>query len=604
LFDEGLQILHIASPPQSSGDTLILADTITTDVQFIGYDYPVVIVAGTIVIAPGGSLLIGGSSSSYIVVKFAPDAKIIIERGNGTLRGGFLEIKCAHLTGWGDCSWEGIDIHGYDTSLQNTSYLYQGVCKYSQSIIENARSAFYMGNRDAPADSQHLWTGGIVQGDYNLGIYYTYFNNNTMSFTFPAPYPHPSASYISRSVFISDKNLNDPCYTRPLWFIKVDSTNGLKTDLNTFGIFNDSTHVDYNIQDSTYGIQLIGSRSTTITNSYFENVNKGIDVSFAGYSALSPNNVYIYGNTIYNSQTAIRIADGYADTVRNNFIAFPPRYAYSGDNNGIITDSTQQIYIRDNIVDSLRYGITVNNCDSVYNSRIWNNTVSNCKNGINTGGKCGDTLITGLTVYCNQLNNNGTGWNAYDDINNFRIPPQGKCVDTAAVDFPPGNSFSGNTSYDISNSSLAYTIIYYLDQHDYSLVNNFYPQTAGLIFIDDCPTVGMPTGTMYCDTLEPEKYAQQIKDSSNKTTPYLGNIYPNPFSYFTNVPYFLPLNCQDAEIDIFDILGNKIDVYPLSITGINSILKVSSEDYSGGVYFCILKVENRIEGWKKMVIIK
>jgi hypothetical protein len=95
-----------------------------------------------------------------------------------------------------------------------------------------------------------------------------------------------------------------------------------------------------------------------------------------------------------------------------------------------------------------------------------------------------------------------------------------------------------------------------------------------------------------------------INDSSNNTSPFLGTIYPNPFSDYTNVPYYLPVNCTNAEIDIFDVLGNKLNVYPLNTKGIKATLRVSSENYSGGVYFCILIVDGSESGWKKLLVIK
>jgi len=94
----------------------------------------------------------------------------------------------------------------------------------------------------------------------------------------------------------------------------------------------------------------------------------------------------------------------------------------------------------------------------------------------------------------------------------------------------------------------------------------------------------------------------EVKAMDN--VPLLGNVYPNPFNDFTNVPYIIPLNCGSAEMAIFDVLGNKMDVYPLYNKGVNSILKISSKNYNEGVYFCFLIIDGKEKGWKKLVIIK
>jgi hypothetical protein len=66
----------------------------------------------------------------------------------------------------------------------------------------------------------------------------------------------------------------------------------------------------------------------------------------------------------------------------------------------------------------------------------------------------------------------------------------------------------------------------------------------------------------------------------------------------------LPTTCNTAEIEIFDIVGNKIEIYPLNTKGIMTTLQLNSVNYSGGFFFCILTVDGNKEGWKKLVIIK
>jgi hypothetical protein len=381
------------------------------------------------------------------------------------------------------------------------------------------------------------------------------------------------------------------------------STNGVFIGADTFTIFKNAV-ADYNVPDSTYGIELINSVPYQINAPYgsFKNVNKAIDISFPDSTDTG---ISIKYNDIEYSQTGIRIKNGLGDIIRYNTIYDKPLYYDTASINGVITDSTQQIYIRDNNIKNLEYGITVNNCDSIYNSRIWNNIVQSCTGyGIGTGGKNSNaTLDTGLTVYCNNISNCDTGWSAYNFIDSLRLPRQGNC---AAGGNPPANYFTNYSNPDISNPT-GFTIIYYVDTTAGSNPG-FKPDAASTGISGPCGSFA-PTDTanQHCLGFEFEARFAENKnkhDSSNNINSWLGNIYPNPFNDFTNATYFIPVNSSSAEIVIFDMMGNKMDAYPLYIKGVQSVLKISSKNYSSGVYSCILIVDRSKIEWKKLIIIK
>ena len=178
-------------------------------------------------------------------------------------------------------------------------------------------------------------------------------------------------------------------------------------------------------------------------------------------------------------------------------------------------------------------------------------------------------------------------------------------------DFPPGNTFgltTANTIIDVDFQA-GYNLTYKMDP---SVPFNYTPDStiikAGTYHVTVIQCFSIPIGNLldgYCSTLESERLMQTNNTYNDSIiVPWLGNAFPNPFNNYTEIPYYLPTNTTSAEIDIFDIIGNKIVVYPLSIKGRNTNLEVNSINYSSGVYFCTLVVDGNKAGWKKLVIIK
>lgn len=76
--------------------------------------------------------------------------------------------------------------------------------------------------------------------------------------------------------------------------------------------------------------------------------------------------------------------------------------------------------------------------------------------------------------------------------------------------------------------------------------------------------------------------------------------YPNPFSASTIINYSLPSNMREASIEIFNIKGQKIKIFPINNN--HSAVKWNTEDLSSGIYFYKINIDN--SPIKKMIKLK
>jgi hypothetical protein len=93
-----------------------------------------------------------------------------------------------------------------------------------------------------------------------------------------------------------------------------------------------------------------------------------------------------------------------------------------------------------------------------------------------------------------------------------------------------------------------------------------------------------------------------IPNSSNGTeTPELGVNVPNPFSTFTEIPYYLPQYVKEARIIIKSTLGVTYKSYDNLPLGHQS-LKVSLENLSAGTYIYSLEINGKEFQSKRMIL--
>ena len=76
----------------------------------------------------------------------------------------------------------------------------------------------------------------------------------------------------------------------------------------------------------------------------------------------------------------------------------------------------------------------------------------------------------------------------------------------------------------------------------------------------------------------------------------LNEFYPNPSVNKTSIKYVAERNSQ---LDIIDILGNKVKSFDLDNSG---VLDISTSDLSSGIYFGNLVVHKRVVAVKKLII--
>ena len=107
----------------------------------------------------------------------------------------------------------------------------------------------------------------------------------------------------------------------------------------------------------------------------------------------------------------------------------------------------------------------------------------------------------------------------------------------------------------------------------------------------------------YPPVLDPQKECITITYDGSGTASVLdlsinamSEFYPNPAKEFVNVDYFLNM---PAQLIIMDILGNEIKTLQLLDRGVQ---KINISEFSKGIYFGSLLINNKISTIKKIVV--
>ena len=91
----------------------------------------------------------------------------------------------------------------------------------------------------------------------------------------------------------------------------------------------------------------------------------------------------------------------------------------------------------------------------------------------------------------------------------------------------------------------------------------------------------------------------QVKDANIATM----TVYPNPFSEYTNVTYYIPDQQHKYCIALFNNIGQPINKYLLKGEG-KGIITIDGTALNNGIYFCYLLEDDKITITNKLVIIK
>ena len=91
----------------------------------------------------------------------------------------------------------------------------------------------------------------------------------------------------------------------------------------------------------------------------------------------------------------------------------------------------------------------------------------------------------------------------------------------------------------------------------------------------------------------------QVKDANIATM----TVYPNPFSEYTNVTYYIPDQQHNYSIALYNNIGQIIKKYPIMNEG-NGQLTIDGNLLNSGIYSCHLIMDDKIMYSAKLVIIK
>ena len=359
-----------------------------------------------------------------MVLKFAPDAKLIIEEGTTTQNGGRLILDNTKLTIDNSCSttslWTGVRVYGNTLLPQGTPMVSskQGVLiMKNNSIIEHAKEGVMLGEfYQFFGINLYKKHGGIIQARDS------YFLNNTIDVLFPMKQTQNAAAHSNLSSFINTSFIWDnanitgvsPTYHVIIRDVKGVSFKGCDFE-NTWSPYK-QTGVGISCFNSTFNVEALclsgNSPCTNLDYGKFENLKYGIQAQ----NSISTHSFIAKDLTFKNNLVGI-IANGVnlSKVTNNNFIIFE-HPSSSIQTAGMVYTSCPKFVIEENkfqIENSVQapyaatYGIQIKNSGNNIN-RIYMNSFTNLK----IGGQCeGLNSVTnlpfaksGLTWKCNVFN--------------------------------------------------------------------------------------------------------------------------------------------------------------------------------------------------------
>ncbi len=103
--------------------------------------------------------------------------------------------------------------------------------------------------------------------------------------------------------------------------------------------------------------------------------------------------------------------------------------------------------------------------------------------------------------------------------------------------------------------------------------------------------------------------ALQTTNQENKVTSeillsgelaYLGQNEPNPFSEYTNIPFYIPEEVKSAQLDFYNDQGQRIKTLNIEERG-EGKLAVFTENLSSGIYTYVLTLDQSNTLQNKMI---
>ncbi|MDX1651619.1 MAG: T9SS type A sorting domain-containing protein [Brumimicrobium sp.] len=437
-----------------------------------------------------GDLII--PAGSYIQIKdmnfyFTPGSKLIVERGNGSLRGARLTlIRNTTLTVDTECfidaMWNGVQVQGYSNLNQDLSTSgKQGWFRmYNNSKIEHA----YIGVATTIYSSQSAYpyrpglgqsgsTGGIIE------ISNSTFHNNERDILlsgYIAPNGLDNRFSVTNTEFNTDGVLNDPS-AYPIAHVTTFNNVGVKLfgndyinytpDLYSFnrqGIGVLSFNSQIKIKARCAGLVPVGTPCTNFDQSFFRDLTFGV----YSFSSITGRKTTVDRSIFKNNYFGILLGNiDYAEVTRNEFEVYRSAapnetfatygvYLYSCD--GYQVEENNFTEYNDPIVTSSgnSHGVIVNN-SGFGDNEIYRNDFANIK----IGGQSQNINSEPYDFSSPYPNNTGLRWKCNDfsqdiyeadlAVASGRIAyQQGFCTSPnfdliEAVQSPAGNRFSHST---------------------------------------------------------------------------------------------------------------------------------------------------------------
>ena len=88
-----------------------------------------------------------------------------------------------------------------------------------------------------------------------------------------------------------------------------------------------------------------------------------------------------------------------------------------------------------------------------------------------------------------------------------------------------------------------------------------------------------------------------IKETENKIESSV-KIYPNPASDKLFIETKNISECNDCKIELYSVLGNKLNEEELG----NGVKEISLSEYAAGMYFIVIKQNNKVVSQNKFII--
>jgi len=457
--------------------------------------------------------------------RFAPGAKVTVQRGTGSTPGGRLTINNTVFTTDMRCDpqamWLGVQVHGYSNQNQTPmSTSQQGwFTMQNNSVIEHAHKGAVAVKINSSATYPYLYssydlsyTGGVIRAANSV------FRNNRMDVEFRnyiAPSGANNQSYITDCQLITNGPLNNSAYP-PQYHVAMYSTQGISISGNDI---RNNTPSIYSYSQRGYGIYsnnaqfFANARCASLylpCSAYDPNVFQDLYYGIYAYSSTGAHSFSASRNRFINNIYGIYCyGPDLASILLNTFEVFrssapnPTIQTY-----GVYLNGSTGYRVEENTFTEYAdpvappngntYGVIVNNSGNLHN-QIYKNTFSNIRVGAQAQGTNGENYAygdpnasnQGLQFRCNTFT--GNLYQADITVTSGRIDyQQGYCLPSSnplAVRSPAGNRFSHSLNTPHNDISANASVLSFNYAHHADVVTTPLYYNSAVVTASQCASI-------------------------------------------------------------------------------------------------------------------